>query len=413
MDIKEKNEFLEVIKGKITEIAKAEATASVADIAKANKEAQDMIEKVLGDKISKADFDKMEGAFKKQLTELENKNTKELSFNGIFIEKHAKQIDEFKAMADGKLKSITMDIEKTPGVFTAVNSLGGASAAANFAINNNEMIVPIARRRTHIRNIIGMGTTDQSVFPYLRETPKEGAVGTQNPEGAAKAQVEYKASLVYATEETIAAFQLTGRQTLTNVRGLSTFLNMVMLKDLMIKEDGQLLAGTGADGQILGFTVGALTATNIPASFKKVTPTVYDAIAAAAATLSAREYTANFCIVNPLTYWDMLTLKDNDGRYQQNVIFDAQASILYVFGIPVIASTAVAAGEMVVGDSTHVMPMQREGITLRFSEEDGTNFQSNLVTARVEERILQAVLRSDAFFADTITDVTTAITPST
>jgi hypothetical protein len=410
MELKEKEEFLSVIKGKIEETAKATAEGKFKEVEKLNQDLEERITKALADNhITKAEFDKQEEKFRQEVEALKSKNKKEITFNMAFEDAHNANIEAMKALANGKGGAVTFDVTKTPGIFTSANSLGGTTAAAQFGINNNELIVPIARRRNHVRNIIGMGSTDTTPFPYLKETPKEGSVGTQNPEGAAKAQVEYKATLEYANEETIAAFQRMGRQTLTNVRGLSSFLNMVMLKDLLIKEDAQLLNGTGLNGQVLGFTVGASDATDIPASFLKKTPTIYDAIAAAAATLASSDYLANFAMVNPIQFWDMVTLKDEDGRYQNNVIFDSAASVLYVFGIPVIASTAIAAGTFVVGDSTYVMPMQREGISLRFSEEDSDNFQKNLVTARVEERIIQAVLRSDAFFKDTIANVEAAI----
>jgi hypothetical protein len=57
--------------------------------------------------------------------------------------------------------------------------------------------------------------------------------------------------------------------------------------------------------------------------------------------------------------------------------------------------------------------MQREGISLRFFDQDDKNVQENLITARIEERILQAVYRTDAFVGGSIATAITNLTPST
>jgi len=96
----------------------------------------------------------------------------------------------------------------------------------------------------------------------------------------------------------------------------------------------------------------------------------------------------------------------------QNIIFDSQTSMLYVYGVPVIATTAIALGYIGAGDSRYVMPMALEGMSLRFFDQDSDNVQKNLITARIEESIINVVRRTDAFFYDTIANVLTAITPA-
>jgi hypothetical protein len=50
---------------------------------------------------------------------------------------------------------------------------------------------------------------------------------------------------------------------------------------------------------------------------------------------------------------------------------------------------------------------------LRFFDQDDKNVQENLITARIEERILQAVYRTDAFIGGSIATAVTNLTPST
>lgn len=412
METKEKFELVELIKQDINTIAKKEAEGAKAEAANLYKSLEEKIGKSLDGFVTKEAFDKAENDLKKAMNAYEAGAAKDVTFSAALAEEITKSLDSMNALKSGRTKSAEIYIQKDPAIMTSTNSITGSNTAAGrFAINNNETIVPIARRQTYIRQIIGMGATDQEVYPYLRETAKEGAFGVQNPEGSAKPQVEYKAELVTAVESTIAAWQKIGRQTLSNVRGLSSFIQLVMVADLMIKEDDELLNGTGSNGRVQGFLQGA----SAPSSFGLTiaSPQIYDVIAGSAAKLSALDYTANFALVNPVDYWKMVTLKDQDNAYLQNVIYNASASSLNVFGIPVFPTTAITAGNYVVGDSRYVMPMQREGISLRFFEQDDKNVQENLITARIEERILQAVYRPNAFVGGSIATAITNLTPST
>lgn len=408
MDIKEKTELVDLIKSDITNIAKAEAEGAKKASEEQYKALEDKIAKSLEGMVPKSELDKMETEFKKSLRAYEDKVSKDMTLSAILSDELTKSMDDLKAFQNKRSKEASIDIQKDPAILTAATSLGATNNANAFAVNNNQMIVPIARRQRHIREVVGMGSTDEAVFPYLRETAKEGAVGIQNPEGTDKPQIEYKSELVFATESTIAAFQKIGRQTLSNVRGLSSFIQLHMVKDLLLKEDEELLFGTGSNGRVLGF-FGASASGMTGFDISTVNPNLYDLIAACAAKLSKADYNANFALVNPVDYWKMVIEKDQQERYQNNVVFDSAMSTLYVFGIPTIATTAIAAGNLGVGDASYVMPMQREGISLRFFEEDDKNVQQNLVTARVEERILQAVLRNDAFVYGSIADGKAAI----
>lgn len=412
METKEKFELVELIKQDINTIAKKEAEGAKAEANELYKSLENKIEKSLDGFVTKEAFDKAENDLKKAMTAYEAGAAKDVSFSAALAEEITKSLDSMNALKSGRTKSAEIYIQKDPAIMTSTNSITGSdTASGRFAINNNQTIVPIARRQTYIRQIIGMGATDQEVYPYLRETAKEGAFGVQNPEGSAKPQVEYKAELVTAVESTIAAWQKIGRQTLSNVRGLSSFIQLVMVADLMIKEDDELLNGTGSNGRVQGFLQGA----SAPSAFGLTitSPQIYDVIAGSAAKLSALDYTANFALVNPVDYWKMVTLKQDDKAYLQNVIYNASASSLNVFGIPVFPTTAITAGNYVVGDSRYVMPMQREGISLRFFEQDDKNVQENLITARIEERILQAVYRPNAFVGGSIATAITNLTPST
>ena len=79
------------------------------------------------------------------------------------------------------------------------------------------------------------------------------------------------------------------------------------------------------------------------------------------------------------------------------VTTDGQLSIA---GIPIFKSTAIAADKFLVGDwSMGAQIMQRDGISVQFSEFDGNNFTENMITVRVEARIAFPIYYADAFVA--------------
>lgn len=410
MDITEKNQLIEVVKSSMTEIAKKESEGQLHLVKGEMKSLEEKIEKALDGLVPKAEFDKMENEFQKQLSAFKDKEAQNITFDAMLIKSFTDAKELMHSVSKGGSKRADFEIRKNPATLTSATSLGATNAVNAFAVFNNREIVPIARRQRHIREVFGMGATDESVYPYLRETPKEGVVSVQNPEGAPKAQIEYKSELVTATASTIAAFQKIGRQTLADVRGLASFVQVAMINDLMIKEDNDLLFANGTNGAVLGvFGAASLNATNIPASFKLKSPNIYDSIAAFAATLAGREYTASAAMINPIDYWRMVAAKADDAKYLQNIIFDTATSTLFVFGIPVIATTAVPAGFIGVADARYVMPLQREGLSLSFFEQDEDNIQRNVITARVEERILNVVRRTDAFAYDSLANIQAAI----
>ena len=58
---------------------------------------------------------------------------------------------------------------------------------------------------------------------------------------------------------------------------------------------------------------------------------------------------------------------------------------LYLFGIPVYASTAITAPDYVVGDfDMGAQLLTQEGMRIEFFEQDGTNVRENKVTVRIE-----------------------------
>ena len=71
---------------------------------------------------------------------------------------------------------------------------------------------------------------------------------------------------------------------------------------------------------------------------------------------------------------------------------DLQSAVTYengllrVAGIQVFKATWVTANKYFVGDWSRVNKINTEGLSLEFSDSEGTNFVKNMITARIESQ---------------------------
>jgi hypothetical protein len=159
MDIKEKNELIEVIKTDIKNVASLEAKGQFEEAKKMHSELEGKLTKSLEGMVSKEDFDKAENELKKSIKAFEDKTAKNVTFEGALMDNLTKSQNDLGELRKGALKSVSLDIYKDPGTLTTVNSIVGSNTVAGqFAIFNNREIVPIARRSRHIREVFRNGS---------------------------------------------------------------------------------------------------------------------------------------------------------------------------------------------------------------------------------------------------------------
>jgi hypothetical protein len=68
-----------------------------------------------------------------------------------------------------------------------------------------------------------------------------------------------------------------------------------------------------------------------------------------------------------------------------------ESGVLRVAGVQVFKATWLAAHKYYVGDWTRVNKVTTEGLSLEFSETEGSNFVNNNITARIEAQVALAV----------------------
>jgi HK97 family phage major capsid protein len=110
------------------------------------------------------------------------------------------------------------------------------------------------------------------------------------------------------------------------------------------------------------------------------------------ATLEGSDYAVNGIVVRPADYWDILkTEKSTGAGYGLPGVVTQDGGVLRINGIPVYKATWLAANKYYVGDWTRINKVVTQGLSLDFSEQEGTNFVKNMITARIEAQVALAV----------------------
>jgi HK97 family phage major capsid protein len=246
-------------------------------------------------------------------------------------------------------------------------------------------------RKIHVRSLLPVGTISQGLFTFPLETGGEGAPAAQT-QGSTKAQVDFDITMTNAPAQVIAGYVKISRQMLDDVPAMTSFLQSRLLEKYLVAEDAQLLSGNGTAPNLQGLT-------GVASAFTGAATVDVEQLVQAIAQVEASNYSATGILINPTDWASIINTKNTNSAYSLPgstvVTTDGQLSIA---GIPVFKSTAIAADKFLVGDwAMGAQIMQRDGISVQFSEFDGNNFVENMITVRVEARIAFPIYYAGAF----------------
>jgi HK97 family phage major capsid protein len=123
----------------------------------------------------------------------------------------------------------------------------------------------------------------------------------------------------------------------------------------------------------------------------------FDVLLMAVRQATVAEYVPNAIMIHPNDFFNMLVLKDDNGRYLMPDAVRFGASLPRIAGTPVVANTAITAGDFLVGDFANAAQLfDRQQSTIRFYESDQDNAVKGLVTVTINERVALPIYRPNA-----------------
>jgi len=299
----------------------------------------------------------------------------------------------FTAMQSGSTGRARMEIK------TAIINATGQNQPLVNSDRDMSGIYTTPNRNLRIRDMIRSRPTSSNLIEFTREnafTNNAGPTVSGSPqafENVTKPESANTFTLVNVPVVTLAHFIPASVQVLDDSPMLASHINGRLMYGLKLKEETQLLLGTGANGQLNGLYTQATAYTVASPTRTNEIDILRDAIKQA----QVSEYSPDFIVLNPSDWFDIEIRKvgTSDNRYVVGDPNNMRPESLW--GMPVIVTNSITAGTFLMGSSMAAEIADRQQAVVEASREDSTNFQKNMVTIRAEERLALCVFRTEAY----------------
>ena len=294
----------------------------------------------------------------------------------------AQGFEAFAANASGKFKT---------SVKAAITS-GGLSAGPLIQPDRIGMIDPVGPR-LFLRDLLNWGRTTSNAIEYVQEllfTNSAAPVG----ELATKPESDITFEMKSAPVATIAHWIKASKQVLADAPMLQSYINGRLMYGLKLKEEQQLLKGSGVGLNLNGIYTQATAYANTGVTVPGETP--IDRLRLAMLQVALSEFDTDGIVLNPIDWAGIELTKTTDNAYLFASPTGQVAPTLW--GRPVVATQAMTAQNFLVGAfRMGAQGWDREDANIEVSTEDGSNFVQNSITVRCEERVGLTVFRPSAF----------------
>ena len=221
-------------------------------------------------------------------------------------------------------------------------------------------------RNVHVRQFLPTGTTQSDLIRYVVESSVSDGTAMK-AEGSDAGEYSFDLAVSDAPVRTIASFVRLSNEMLEDVQGLTSYLTTRLPSKIRTKEDNILLFGSDSPS-LTGLTEDARAYTDELADSNV---NRFDILTKAVAQVRQQEYTANAIMVHPDDFYNLMLIKDAQGRYVIPETARFGGALPMIAGVPLIANTAMTTDKFLVGDfDLGAQLFDRQQSSIRFYEQD-------------------------------------------
>jgi HK97 family phage major capsid protein len=248
--------------------------------------------------------------------------------------------------------------------------------------------VPRPFNVSHFRDFLGTAPVSTDTITIIRDAGGEGGPTTVAV-GGLKPQSDRDWVKVVIPVTKVAHIYVIPEEYLNDISWLQSEISRIGTEELLAVEDAKIYSNA-TSGEFTGLVQNS-TAFAAPSALALAVDNAnkYDVLVAAdtQARIAKENVTAHF--VNPGDWAQMLLSKSTTGEY----LFGPNQMVPTVLGKPLVPINQIATGKFISADKNQATEAIREGISVRFYDQDGNNARYNLVTVVIEERIALVVRR--------------------
>jgi hypothetical protein len=287
------------------------------------------------------------------------------------LEANAK-VDALKALIKENAENIVKVSKDNTIELKAVGDMTTGNFTGEEPRDYNFDIVTFPAQKVNVADLVGNINISGGTYTYTREGAGEGSIGAQT-EGATKNERDYDFTAVDVTTDFIAGFARYSKKMRNNLSYITSAIPQLLRRDYFKAENTAFNTILATD---------ATDSTEIITGSSKSKMLINEI-----GKLENANYDVNGIVVRPSDYLDILKTAKQD--LESAVTYEG--GVLRVAGVQVLKATWLAANKYFVGDWTRVNKITTEGLSLEFSETEGTNFVKNNITARIEAQVALAV----------------------
>lgn len=311
------------------------------------------------------------------------------------MQKHLETSDEFKSFVDGSARKFRSEVKAVTQV----------TAAGIMPQPYRDSIISMERNRFVMRDLLTIIPVTSNAVEYAVQN-----VRTNNAapvaEGAQKPYSDYGWASATALIRTLAHLAKLSKQAVEDIPRLLAEIQSEMRYGLASAEETQLLFGNGTGQNLLGIMPQAIAFNQAAVLAKVANPTPVDIIRLAILQVTLANAPVDGIVLNPID-WTLIELsKTTDNAY---LFAQLQGTVgKRLWGTRVVDTPSMTADNFLVGGFGYGAHLyERTGVQVDLSTENADDFEKNMMTLRVEERIGLGVRRPYAFAKGEFTDILT------